>query len=77
MKNKLPLEYKNIEDYGIIGNLDTCALVGNDGVRVEACIVCSDSYGITGRLRETGITVKPMGKPLTDFIKGDWKVVTF
>lgn len=31
MKNKLPLEYKNIEDYGIIGNLDTCALVGNDG----------------------------------------------
>jgi alpha,alpha-trehalase len=23
--------YKNIEDYGIIGNLDTCALVSNDG----------------------------------------------
>ncbi len=25
------IEYKNIEDYGLIGNLDTCALVGNDG----------------------------------------------
>ncbi|MGD9890451.1 MAG: glycoside hydrolase family 15 protein [Dehalococcoidia bacterium] len=23
--------YKNLEDYGIIGNLETCALVGNDG----------------------------------------------
>jgi GH15 family glucan-1,4-alpha-glucosidase len=23
--------YKNIEDYGLIGNLDTCALVSNDG----------------------------------------------
>ncbi len=48
-----------------------------DGVRVEACVVCSDSYGITERLRETGLTVKPMGKPLTEMIKGDWKVVTF
>ncbi len=24
-------EYKNLEDYGIIGNLETCALVGRDG----------------------------------------------
>ncbi len=23
--------YKNIEDYGLIGNLDTCALIGSDG----------------------------------------------
>ena len=24
-------EYKDIEDYGIIGNLETCAIVGSDG----------------------------------------------
>ncbi len=48
-----------------------------DGIRVEACIVCSDSYGITERLRETGLIVKPMGKPLSEMIKGDWRVVTF
>jgi hypothetical protein len=48
-----------------------------DEVRVEACVVCSDSYGITERLRETGLTVKPMRKPLSEMIKGDRKVVTF
>jgi GH15 family glucan-1,4-alpha-glucosidase len=25
------VQYKDLEDYGIIGNLETCALVGNDG----------------------------------------------
>ncbi len=48
-----------------------------DGVLVEACVVCSDSYGITEYLRETGHTVKPMGRPLSEMIKGDWNVVTF
>jgi GH15 family glucan-1,4-alpha-glucosidase len=24
-------KYKRLEDYGIIGNLETCALVGRDG----------------------------------------------
>jgi alpha,alpha-trehalase len=27
----MPERYKKIEEYGLIGNLDTCALVGNDG----------------------------------------------
>ena len=39
-----------------------------DGLVLEACIVCADSYGVTDRLRESGIDVKPMGKPLTDTI---------
>ena len=39
------------------------------GIVLEACVVCADSYGVSDRLRELGITVKPMGKPLTETIK--------
>ncbi len=49
----------------------------NDGVKVQACLACADSYGITEQLRKLGIEVKYMGKPLTDLIKGGWKVLTF
>jgi hypothetical protein len=48
-----------------------------DGVIVEACIACANAYGVSDDLRELGITVKGMGKPLTDFLKKDWKVLTF
>ncbi len=49
----------------------------NDGVVVQACVVCADMYGVAGRLREMGIEVKGMGKPLSDMLKGDYKVITF
>ncbi len=49
----------------------------NDGVKVQACLACADSYGVTEQLRKLGIEVKYMGKPLTDLIKGGWKVLTF
>ena len=32
-----------------------------DGVRVHACVVCADSYGVSTRLREPGLEVKGMG----------------
>jgi hypothetical protein len=48
-----------------------------DGVKVEACIVCADSYGVTEELRKLGVEVKPMGKPLTDMLKQNQKVLTF
>jgi len=48
-----------------------------DGVDVKACIVCADSYGVTQVLRDQGIEVLPMGKPLTEMLQSDWKVVTF
>jgi hypothetical protein len=48
------------------------------GVILEACVVCADSYGVADHLRELGIDVKPMGKPLTDTIKDDsMHLVTF
>ena len=48
-----------------------------DGVQVQACVVCADSYGVAGRLRDLGIEVKPMGSPLTGMLKSDWKILTF
>ena len=48
-----------------------------DGVNVQACIVCADSYGVTETLRGLGIEVKPMGRPLTDMLQSDYKVLTF
>ncbi|MEW4487652.1 DsrE family protein [Thalassoglobus sp. JC818] len=49
-----------------------------DGVILQACVVCADSYGVADRLRELGLEVKGMGKPLTDFIKDpETHVLTF
>ncbi|MBN2013116.1 DsrE family protein [candidate division KSB1 bacterium] len=48
-----------------------------DGIIVEACVACADHYSISENLRAMGIDVKPMGKPLTDYLQTDWKVITF
>jgi peroxiredoxin len=50
----------------------------NAGITLEACVVCADSYGVTDRLRELGIDVKPMGKPLSNIIcEENNRLVTF
>jgi hypothetical protein len=36
-----------------------------DGVKIQACQACTDSYGVTEQLRAMEIEVKYMGKPLT------------
>lgn len=48
-----------------------------DGVVIEACIVCANAYGIADDLKKLGFDVKGMGKPLTDYLKGGAKVLTF
>ncbi len=47
------------------------------GVRVEACKACSDAYETSDELVEIGVDVKYMGKPLTQYLKSDYKVLTF
>ncbi len=47
------------------------------GVVVEACIACASNYGVVDKLKELDIDVKPMGAPLSDRLKGSWKVLTF
>jgi hypothetical protein len=49
----------------------------NNGVKVQACIVCAESYGVVEVLRGLGIEVKAMGMPLTDILQSDYKVLTF
>ncbi len=49
----------------------------DSGVKVEACIACANSYGLTERIRELGYEVKPMGPPLTEALKRGDKVLTF
>ncbi len=47
------------------------------GIGVVACRACADAYGVTAALEALGIEVAYMGQPLTEMLKGDWKVLTF
>ena len=42
-----------------------------DGVVLEACKACSDSYGVSDQLSGLGVDVKYMGVPLTEMLQGD------
>ena len=48
-----------------------------DGVILEACVVCADSYEVTQNLKDFGFDVKGMGKPLSEYLKQGAKVLTF
>ena len=48
-----------------------------DGIEIQACIVCADSYGVTEDLKNLNFEVKGMGKPLTGYLKSNAKVLTF
>ncbi len=65
----------------LVGDKDLRAKVQQmqaDGVVLQACVVCADSYGIADRLREIGFEVLPMGVPLTRMLKAaGTEVVSF
>ena len=46
------------------------------GVVVKACKLCSDNYGVSGKLEELGIIVKYMSE-FTDYIKEGRSILTF
>ena len=48
-----------------------------DGVIVEACKACADSYGASKALEALGVDVKYMGVPLTERLKAGWRTLTF
>lgn len=48
-----------------------------DGVEIQACIACATAYGVVEDLKNLNFEVKGMGKPLTDYLKSDAKVLTF
>ena len=46
------------------------------GVELQACKACADQYGVSERLAELGVEVILMGLPLTNYLKGDWVVLS-
>jgi hypothetical protein len=49
----------------------------DDGIEIRACIVCANAYGVSENLKKMDFDVRGMGKPLTDYLKSDAKVLTF
>jgi len=56
---------------------DKIAVMKKDGVIVEACIACSNMYGVTNDLKVCEVDVKGMGVPLTRYLKRGYKVVSY
>jgi len=49
----------------------------NVGVNIRACRACADMYGVTEQIQGMGISVEYMGEPLTEYIKNNYKILTF
>lgn len=47
------------------------------GVVVEACITCANMYNVATDLKDLDIDVRPMGVPLTNYLKEGWKTLNF
>jgi hypothetical protein len=52
-------------------------LMQKDGVKVEACVACSNQYGVTNELKSCEFDVKGMGVPLTNYLKRGYKVISY
>lgn len=53
------------------------ASIKKDGVIVEACVACSNMYGVTNDLKVCEVDVKGMGVPLTRYLKRGYKIVSY
>ena len=56
---------------------DKLRAMAADGVKLQACKACADSYGVSDPLEKLGVEVKYMGMPLTEMLQSGWKVLTF
>ena len=52
-------------------------LVQESGVKFNACVVCSDDYGVSKQLQEMNIELIHTGEMLTGALQSDTKVITF
>jgi len=53
------------------------ASMKKEGVIVEACVACSNMYGVTNDLKVCEVDVKGMGVPLTRYLKRGYKIVSY
>ena len=49
----------------------------SEGIKLEACKACSATRWCFSVLKTSGIEVKYMGGPLTNYIKGEHHILTF
>jgi hypothetical protein len=56
---------------------DKIAAMKKDGVIVEACVACSNMYGVTNDLKVCEVDVKGMGVPLTHYLKRGYRVISY
>lgn len=47
------------------------------GVHIQACVVCTDEYGVSEKLKSIGVELTHTGEMLTEALQSDWKVITF
>lgn len=62
------------EDKEIQSEIQMCL---DSGMTVQACLACTDSYGVTKQIMRLGINVRLMGESFTEYLQGDERVVTF
>ncbi|MDC7124111.1 MAG: DsrE family protein [Spirochaetales bacterium] len=48
----------------------------SNGIEINACLVCAEELGVADKLKESGISVKKMGLPLTEILKSEEKLIT-
>ena len=48
-----------------------------DGIQLQACKACSDSYGVSEKLQDIGVEVIYMGMPLTNYLKSGYSILNF
>lgn len=46
------------------------------GVVVNACVVCTDEYGVSKTLEDIGVELVHTGEYLTNYLKSGWNVIT-
>ena len=51
--------------------------IAETGVKLQACIVCTDEYGVSDKLESLGIELIHTGEMLTHALQNNWKVITF
>lgn len=47
------------------------------GITIEASITSANMYGVNQILDDLNIEIKPMGVPLTDYLKEGWSILSF
>jgi len=51
--------------------------IANTGVKLQACVVCTNEYGVSDALEKLGVELTHTGEMLTQALQSDWKTISF